>query len=70
MNEETSQTAVVKAINELLGNKEPFLSTLQDNIATILNEQNDNATEDIDGKLVDLQQQLLNRQNPKIIITK
>ena len=59
INEETLQTAVVKAINELLANKEPFLSTLQKNIATIFNEENDNATDDIDGKLEELQQQLL-----------
>ena len=54
INEETLQTAVVKAIKELLGNKEHFLSTFQDNIATILNGGNDNATDDIDGKLVEL----------------
>lgn len=59
INEETLQTAVVKAINELLANKEPFLSTLQKNIATVFNEENDNATDDIDGKLEELQQQLL-----------
>ena len=53
------QTAVVKAINELLANKEPFLSTLQKNIATVFNEENDKATDDIDGKLEELQQQLL-----------
>ncbi len=53
------QTAVVKAINELLANKEPFLSTLQKNIATIFNEENDHTTDDIDGKLEELQQQLL-----------
>ena len=57
--EETLQTAVVKAINELLANKEPFLQALQKNIATILNEENDNATNDIDSKLEELQQQLL-----------
>jgi len=59
INEETLQTAVVKAINELLANKEPFLSTLQKNIATIFNEENDNATDDLDSKLEELQQQLL-----------
>ncbi len=53
------QTAVVKAIDELLANKEPFLSTLQKNIATIFNEENDHTTDDIDGKLEELQQQLL-----------
>ena len=41
INEETLQAAVVKAINELLTNKEPFLSTLQKNIATVLNEENE-----------------------------
>ena len=50
---------MVKAINELLANKEPFLSTLQKNITTIFNEENDNATDDIDSKLEELQQQLL-----------
>ena len=59
INEEILQTAVVKAINELLANKEPFLSTLQKNIATVFNEENDNATDDIDRKLEELQQQLL-----------
>ena len=59
INEETLQTAVVKTINELLANKEPFLQALQKNIATILNEENDNATNDIDSKLEELQQQLL-----------
>ena len=59
INEETLQTAVAKAINELLANKEPFLQALQKNIATILNEENDNATNDIDSKLEELQQQLL-----------
>ena len=59
INEETLQTAVVKGINELLANKEPFLSTLQKNIATVFNEENDNDTNDIDSKLEELQQQLL-----------
>ncbi|WMI82683.1 recombinase family protein [Anaerotignum sp. MB30-C6] len=59
INEETLQAAVVKAINELLANKEPFLSVLQKNIATVLNEENDNTTDDIDRNLEELQQQLL-----------
>lgn len=59
INEETLQTAVVKAINELLANKEPFIQALQKNITTILSEENDNATNDIDSKLEELQQQLL-----------
>ena len=54
--EETLQTAVVKAINELLANKDPFLKVLQKNIATVFNGENDNATDDIDSKLEELQQ--------------
>lgn len=65
INEDTLQTAVVKAINDLLGNKTPFLSTLQKNIATVLNEENDNATDDIDGKLDELQQELLKQAKSK-----
>ena len=65
INEETLQTAVVKAINELLGNKESFLQALQDNIATVLNAESDNATDDVDVKLNDLQQELLKQAKSK-----
>jgi len=65
INEETLQTAVIKAINDLLGNKEPFLSILQDNIATVLNEENDKATDEIDVKLVELQNELLKQAKSK-----
>lgn len=59
------QTSVVKAINELLGNKEPFLQALHDNIATVLNAESDNDTDDVDGKLNDLQQELLKQAKSK-----
>jgi DNA invertase Pin-like site-specific DNA recombinase len=65
INEEMLQTSVVKAINELLGNKEPFLQELQDNIATVLNAESDNDTDDVDGKLNDLQQELLKQAKSK-----
>jgi len=65
VNEETLQTAVVKAINELLANKEPFLQVLLKNIATVLNEENDNATDDIDSKLEELQKELLKQAKSK-----
>lgn len=42
-----------------LFNKDPFLKVLQKNIATVFNGENDNATDDIDSKLEELQQQLL-----------
>ncbi|WP_353949472.1 hypothetical protein ABNN70_00895 [Sporolactobacillus sp. Y61] len=50
---------MVKAINELLANKEPFLQALQKKITTVFNEENDNAIDDIDSKLEELQQQFL-----------
>jgi site-specific DNA recombinase len=65
INEETLQAAVVKTINELLANKEPFLSTLQKNIATIFNEESDNATDEIDSKLEELQIELLKQAKSK-----
>ena len=65
INEETLQTAVVKAINELLVNKEPFLLTLQKNIATVLNEKKDNTTDDIDLKLEELQKELVKQAKSK-----
>ena len=66
INEETLQAAVVKAINELLTNKEPFLSTLQKNIATVLNEENDNTTDDIDRRLDGYNNSSLYKQNQKM----
>jgi len=64
-NEETLQTAVVKAINELLANKEPFLLALQKNIATVFNEENDTATDDIDSRFEELQKELLKQAKSK-----
>lgn len=65
VNEETLQTAVVKAINEVLCSKDTFLSILHDNIATVLNEENDKATDDLDSKLDELQNELLLLANSK-----
>jgi site-specific DNA recombinase len=63
--EETLQSAVIKAINQLLANKEPFLQVLQKNIATVLNEGNENTIADINGKLEELQKQLLKQVKSK-----
>ncbi len=65
INEEKLQTAVVKAINELLANKEPFLQVLRKNIATVLNDENDKVTDEIDVKLVELQNELLKQAKSK-----
>ncbi len=65
INEENLQNVVVKAINETLCCKNTFLSTLQDNIATVLNEENDKATDTFDNKLDELQNELLQLANSK-----
>lgn len=65
VNEETLQNAVIKAINEALGSKNTFLETLQVNISTVLNEEDDKATDDFDEKLEELQKELLNLANSK-----
>ncbi|MEC0967904.1 DNA recombinase [Bacillus altitudinis] len=65
INEDTLQRVVIKSINELLANRESLLSTLQKNIATILNEENDRATDDIDSKLDELQMELLKQAKSK-----
>jgi DNA invertase Pin-like site-specific DNA recombinase len=65
LNEKVLQTAVVKAINDTLCQKDTFLLALQDNIAAVLNEENDKATNDINGKLDVLQNELLRLANTK-----
>lgn len=69
INEETLQTAVVKAINEVLGNKDTFLSTLQENIATVLNEENDKATDNIIGNWMSCKTSFSGWQTQRLIIT-
>ncbi|WP_353892879.1 recombinase family protein [Proteinivorax hydrogeniformans] len=65
INEEVLKAAVVKAMNEVLSGKETFLAVLKENIATVLNEECDKATKDIDEKLEKLQKELLRRANSK-----
>src|SRR5690606_21509144 len=49
----------------VLASKDTFLSTLQANIETVLNEENDKATDDIDAKLEELQNELFRLANSK-----
>jgi len=65
LNEETLKNAVVKAINKVLCSKNTFLHTLQDNIATVLHEENDKSTVAMDKKLEELQKELLQLANSK-----
>ncbi len=65
INEATLQEAVVKAINEVLGSKDTFLTVLQENIAAVLNEDNDQTIQEIEIRLNELQQELLQLVNAK-----
>ena len=65
INESTLQEAVVKAINEVLGSKDTFLTVLQENIAAVLNEDNDQTIQEIENRLNELQQELLRLVNAK-----
>jgi site-specific DNA recombinase len=57
--ENTIEQVLVTAINQALCNKNSFLSTLQDNIATVINRENDKGLADIDKRLEELQTELL-----------
>jgi len=65
INETTLQGAVVKAINEVLGNKNTFLAVLQENITAVLKEDNNQTIQEIEIRLNDLQQELLRLVNAK-----
>ena len=65
ISEATLQDAVVKAINEVLESKNTFLTVLQENIAAVLNEDNDQTIQEIESRLNELQQELLQLVNTK-----
>ena len=53
------------AINNTLSGKDTFLTTLQNNIATVLSKENDKTLTDIDNRLEELQTQLLKLASSK-----
>ena len=57
--ESTLEEILVKAINTTLKSRDTFLTTLQNNTATVLSRNNDAAIEDIDTKIEAMQIQLL-----------
>jgi len=60
------QNAVVKAINLVLGDRDRMLKVLQENIKTVLQQDDETAVADIDTRLVELQKELLKRANGKL----
>jgi hypothetical protein len=59
INDETLQNAVVRAINEVIGSREEFLLVLQENINTVLSEEYDKNTVEIDKRMDELQKEML-----------
>ena len=59
MLESTIEQVLVTAINQTLCDKDSFLITLRDNIATVINRESDKALSDIDKRLEDVQNELL-----------
>jgi site-specific DNA recombinase len=57
--ESTIEQVLVTAINQAFCDKDTFLSTLRDNIATVINRENDQTLADIDKRLEELQTELL-----------
>jgi site-specific DNA recombinase len=57
--ESTIEQVLVTAINQTLCDKDSFLITLRDNIATVINRESDKALSDIDKRLEELQTELL-----------
>ena len=63
--ESTLEQVTVAAINDALDGKDDFLATLERNIASVLSGKNDNALTEIDGRLEELQMQLLKLASSK-----
>lgn len=61
--EEALQQSVIRAINLAIGDKNRFIATLQQNIASVVSEPHEMDTETINAKLDDLQKELLRLAN-------
>lgn len=59
------QAAVVKAINLALGNRESMMATLQENVETVIRQEDETSSEGIEAKLLELQKELLKLANSK-----
>lgn len=65
INELVLQDAVVKAINQMLGNKSSYQAQLQLNIASVIRASQATSVENIDEKLMALQQELVQKAQSK-----
>lgn len=65
VNEEVLKNVVVQAFNELLGSKSAYQKRLQDNLAMVLRGYEDEQALEIDKRLAELQQELINHASRK-----
>ena len=65
INELVLQDAVVKAINQMLGDKSSYQAQLQLNIASVIRASQATSVENIDEKLMALQQELIQKAQSK-----
>lgn len=59
------QAAVIKAINIALGNRGSMIAALQENVETVIRQEDESSAEGIEVKLEELQKELLKRANFK-----
>ena len=59
------QAAVVQAINRTLGNRESMMITLQENVESVIRQEDETSSEGIETKLLELQKELLKLANSK-----
>ncbi len=65
VNEEVLKNVVLQAFNELLGSKSAYQKRLQDNLAVVLRGYGDEQALEIDKRLAELQQELINHASRK-----
>ena len=65
VNEEVLKNVVVQAFNEMLGSRSTYQKRLRDNLATVLRGYEDEQALEIDKRLAELQQELINHASRK-----
>ena len=65
VNELLLQDIVLKAVNEMLGNREAYIAQLQSNMALTVRKSKAGSIESIDAKLLELQKELISLSNKK-----
>ena len=65
VNEEVLKNVVIQAFNEMLGSRSTYQKRLQDNLAKVLRGYEDEQALEIDKRLAELQQELINHASRK-----